>query len=263
MNIFVARLHFDTTSEALQEAFEQYGEVTQAKVIFDKFTGNSKGYGFVEMENAEEGAAAIEALNGTQLDGAEIFVKESEPRENQSSYSKSSDYDSKANYVSGRGYTNTFSGSDYDDYGGGGRGGYGGGRGGGRGGYGGGRGGYGGGGGRGGYGGGRGGYGGGGGGRGRGGYGGGGGRGGYSRDDRGGGGRYNRDDRGGGGGYDRGGSRYNRDDRGSSYNRDDRGGSRYNRDDRGGYDRERDDRYNREDRYNKRDDNDRYNKDDY
>ena len=141
MNIFVAKLNYSTQTESLQDLFEGFGDVDSAKIIMDRETGRSKGYGFVEMENAEEGAAAIEALNGTQLDGAEIFVKESEPRENQSSYSKSSDYDSKANYVSGRGYTNTFSGSDYDDYGGGGRGGYGGGGGrGGRGGHGGGHG---------------------------------------------------------------------------------------------------------------------------
>jgi RNA recognition motif-containing protein len=139
MNIFVAKLSFDTQDEDLREVFEEFGEVTTASVITDKFTGKSKGYAFVEMPNDDEASNAIKELNESELDGRTIVVKKAEPREARS----------------GGG-------------GGGGRGGYGGG--------GGGRGGYGGGGGNRGGGGGRGGYGGGGG---RGGYGGGGDRGGY------------------------------------------------------------------------------------
>ncbi len=144
MNIFVAKLNFDTQEDYLRELFEEFGEVDSVKIIMDKFTGRSKGFGFVEMANEEEGQAAINELNDSEVDGRTIVVKKAEPRENRDR---------------------------------GGRGGYGGGGGGGRGGYGGGggRGGYGGGGGRGGYD--RGGYGGGGGDRG--GYGGGGDRGGY------------------------------------------------------------------------------------
>ncbi len=80
MNIFIARLNFRTESDALREAFESFGEVDSAKVIFDRETGRSRGFGFVEMPNKEEARAAIEALNDTELDGSTIVVKEAEPR---------------------------------------------------------------------------------------------------------------------------------------------------------------------------------------
>lgn len=80
MNLFVARLNSSTTGEDLQEIFSQYGEVSSAKVIFDKETGNSKGFGFVEMPSAEEANAAIAALNETEVDGKEIVVKEANDR---------------------------------------------------------------------------------------------------------------------------------------------------------------------------------------
>ncbi|MBL7817044.1 MAG: RNA-binding protein [Saprospiraceae bacterium] len=81
MNIFVAKLNYNTSSEALREAFEQFGEVESANVITDRETGRSKGYGFVEMSNDSEGAAAIEALDGSDFDGNTIAVKKAEPRE--------------------------------------------------------------------------------------------------------------------------------------------------------------------------------------
>lgn len=80
MNIFVAKLNYRTTKEELESAFAQYGEVTSAKVIMDRETGRSKGYGFVEMPDAEAGNAAISALNESDLDGQNIVVKESEER---------------------------------------------------------------------------------------------------------------------------------------------------------------------------------------
>jgi RNA recognition motif-containing protein len=80
MNLFVARLNSSTTGEDLQEIFSQYGEVSSSKVIFDRETGNSKGFGFVEMPNAEEANAAIAALNETEVDGKEIVVKEANDR---------------------------------------------------------------------------------------------------------------------------------------------------------------------------------------
>ena len=76
MNLFVAKLSPSTTSDDLQKIFSAYGEVTSAKIIFDKETGNSKGYGFIEMENEEEAKAAIAALNGSDQDGNTIVVKE-------------------------------------------------------------------------------------------------------------------------------------------------------------------------------------------
>lgn len=78
-NIFVGSLSWDTTSEGLERAFSQFGTVTSAKVISDRDTGRSKGFGFVEMDNG--GDEAIEALNGSQLDGREIVVNEARPRE--------------------------------------------------------------------------------------------------------------------------------------------------------------------------------------
>ena len=80
MNIFVAKLDFDTQSEDLINAFTPYGEVASANVITDKFTGRSKGFGFVEMHNDEEAQRAIEALNDTELQGRTIVVKKAEPR---------------------------------------------------------------------------------------------------------------------------------------------------------------------------------------
>ena len=81
MNIFVARLNYDTTSDALQELFEAYGEVDSAKVVFDRDTGRSKGFGFVEMADDAAAQSAIDALNETEFEGRNIVVKEARPRE--------------------------------------------------------------------------------------------------------------------------------------------------------------------------------------
>ncbi|MHC4183037.1 MAG: RNA recognition motif domain-containing protein [Planctomycetota bacterium] len=152
MKIYVGNMSYDTTEEDLRLACEAFGKVESATIIKDKFSGEPKGFGFVEMSSKAEGQAAIEGLNGKELKGRTLNVNEARPR------------------------TGNFGGST-GGYGGG-KGGYGGGKGG----YGGGKGGYGGG--KGEYGGGKGGYGGGG----KGGYGGGG-KGGYSGGRRGGRGR--------------------------------------------------------------------------
>jgi RNA recognition motif-containing protein len=81
MNIFVAKLNFDTTEDTLREVFEAYGEVSSASVITDKFSGKSKGYGFIEMPNDDEAQNAIKELNESELDGRTIVVKKAEPRE--------------------------------------------------------------------------------------------------------------------------------------------------------------------------------------
>jgi len=78
-NIFVGSLAWGTTSEGLERAFAQYGVVTSAKVVSDRETGRSKGFGFVEMESG--GDEAIRALNGSDLDGRTIVVNEARPRE--------------------------------------------------------------------------------------------------------------------------------------------------------------------------------------
>jgi RNA recognition motif-containing protein len=81
MNLFVAKLSSSTTGDDLQELFSAHGEVTSAKVIMDRETGNSKGFGFVEMPNDDEAKAAIEALNDSDVNGKPIVVKEAAPRE--------------------------------------------------------------------------------------------------------------------------------------------------------------------------------------
>ena len=75
MNIFVAKLNFKTRTEDLEKAFANYGEVTSVKIVKDRDTGRSKGYGFVEMPNDAEGQAAIAGLNETELDERVIIVK--------------------------------------------------------------------------------------------------------------------------------------------------------------------------------------------
>lgn len=85
MNIFVAKLSFNTKSEDLREAFEAYGSVSSANVIMDKFTGRSKGFGFVEMDDDGEAMQAIKGLNESELDGRTIVVKKAEPREDRGS----------------------------------------------------------------------------------------------------------------------------------------------------------------------------------
>ena len=80
MNIFVAQLNFKIQSESLKEIFEEYGEVTSAKVIKDQATGRSKGFGFVEMSDDSAALTAIEELNGAEVEGKTIVVKKANPR---------------------------------------------------------------------------------------------------------------------------------------------------------------------------------------
>ncbi len=80
MNIYVGNLSSEVTEEDLQQAFEAFGKVTSAKVIKDKFTGVSRGFGFVEMHTKNEAKSAIEGLNGTELKGQTLNVNEARPR---------------------------------------------------------------------------------------------------------------------------------------------------------------------------------------
>lgn len=77
MNIFVGNLNYNLQEEDLKEIFEEYGELDSVKLITDKFTGRSKGFGFIEMPNAEEANKAIEDLNGAEVEGRSIVVNES------------------------------------------------------------------------------------------------------------------------------------------------------------------------------------------
>lgn len=80
MNIFVAKLNFKTKKEELEAAFAQYGQVTSCKIVRDKETGRSKGFGFVEMPDDAEANAAINALNEKEFDGRVIVVKTANPK---------------------------------------------------------------------------------------------------------------------------------------------------------------------------------------
>lgn len=80
MNIFVSNINYSTREESLQDLFSEFGEVSSAKIITDRETGRSRGFGFVEMSD-EDGKNAIEALNGKELDGKPLNVSEAKPRE--------------------------------------------------------------------------------------------------------------------------------------------------------------------------------------
>ncbi len=80
-NIYVGNLPYDTTGDDLVELFQSYGTVTSGQVIIDKFSGRSRGFGFVEMSNDDESQAAIEALNGSPYGGRPLTVNEARPRE--------------------------------------------------------------------------------------------------------------------------------------------------------------------------------------
>jgi len=110
--LYVGNLAYSVTDQTMQQAFAEFGSVTSAKVMMDRDSGRSKGFGFVEMATDDQAAAAIRGMNGQSIDGRALTVNEARPREERS----------------GGG------GGGYGD-GGGGRGGYGGGGGGGRGGY--------------------------------------------------------------------------------------------------------------------------------
>jgi RNA recognition motif-containing protein len=80
MNIFIANVDFSVSESELRAHFENYGTVDSIKIITDKETGRSKGYGFAEMPNNDEGLDAISELNGKEINGRELVVKISKPR---------------------------------------------------------------------------------------------------------------------------------------------------------------------------------------
>ncbi|NWK55669.1 RNA-binding protein [Verrucomicrobiaceae bacterium N1E253] len=81
MNIYVGNLSWGLSQHDLQQLFAEYGPVVNANLIEDRETGRSKGFGFVEMENTEDGERAIEALNGHEVDGRALTVNVARPRE--------------------------------------------------------------------------------------------------------------------------------------------------------------------------------------
>lgn len=81
VRLYVGNLPYNVTQSRLQEIFSPFGTLGEITVITDKFSGRSKGFGFVEFENPEEAKAAIEKLNGTDMDGRNIVVNEARPKE--------------------------------------------------------------------------------------------------------------------------------------------------------------------------------------
>ncbi len=80
MNIYVGNLNFKVSENDLQEAFEAFGNVSEVKIITDKYSGRSKGFGFITMDDNEEGNKAVAELNGTEFMGREVVVNEAKPR---------------------------------------------------------------------------------------------------------------------------------------------------------------------------------------
>ena len=79
-NLYIGNLNYDTTEDTLREVFAQYGEVESVRVITDRYTGRSRGFGFVEMASEEAAAKAISELNGKPVDEREIRVDKAKPR---------------------------------------------------------------------------------------------------------------------------------------------------------------------------------------
>ncbi len=82
--LYVGGLPYSATEPQLQDLFAQHGTVESARVITDKFTGQSRGFGFVEMSTSQEATAAITAVNGTEMDGRTLTVNEAKPQESRS-----------------------------------------------------------------------------------------------------------------------------------------------------------------------------------
>lgn len=81
MNIYVANLHYRLNDEDLHQIFSEFVTVTSAKIIKDHETGRSRGFGFVEMANQEEGTKAMESLNGSEVEGKQLMVNEARPKQ--------------------------------------------------------------------------------------------------------------------------------------------------------------------------------------
>ena len=84
MNIYVGNLSYQTTEDELRDLFAEFGDVVSAKLIADKFTSQSKGFGFVEMSNNSEAQKAMDELNGRDVNGRSITVNQARPRQERS-----------------------------------------------------------------------------------------------------------------------------------------------------------------------------------
>ena len=98
MNIYVGNLSDDVSEENLRQAFESFGQVTSARIIKDKYTGQSRGFGFVEMLEQAQAQAAIKSLNGKELLGKQMSVNEARPRTNRGSSGGQGGYQGRSGY---------------------------------------------------------------------------------------------------------------------------------------------------------------------
>ncbi len=83
MNIYVGNLSFETSEDDLRRVFEEFGQVANVTILKDKFSGKSRGFGFVEMPSAEEGQAAVTGLDGKEIQGRALKVNEARPKTEQ------------------------------------------------------------------------------------------------------------------------------------------------------------------------------------
>ncbi|MDR2125929.1 MAG: RNA-binding protein [Prevotellaceae bacterium] len=104
MNIYIANLNYGTSDADLRKLFEEYGEVSSAKVIIDKFSGKSKGFGFVEMPNDDEAKNAINDLNDVEFNGKTIVVNVAKPRTERSFNNNNRNSGRSNSYDRDRGY---------------------------------------------------------------------------------------------------------------------------------------------------------------
>ena len=88
MNIYIGNLPYTITEDALKQAFEEFGEVSSVKIIIDRITGKSKGFGFVDMPNDAEAEQAIAGINGKEFDGRTVIVNQARPQERRESSSR-------------------------------------------------------------------------------------------------------------------------------------------------------------------------------
>lgn len=88
MNIYIGQLPYSVKEDELREIFSEYGEIASLKLVTDRFSGQSKGFGFIDMPNNSEADKAIKALNKTMLQGREIKVNQAEERKKKSTYRK-------------------------------------------------------------------------------------------------------------------------------------------------------------------------------
>jgi RNA recognition motif-containing protein len=104
MNIYVGNLSFEVSVETLRQAFEAFGQVSSARIVKDKYSGQPRGFGFVEMPDQARAQAAIENLNGKELLGRQMNVNEARPRTDQGRFGRQGDHNGRLGYGDRRPY---------------------------------------------------------------------------------------------------------------------------------------------------------------